>query len=293
MFRERAGRPITRASINSHSQIRTKKNWDDRFSIERMPEYNALRDKHCQAYVNVIKKKFKRPKRIQAQIEMGPGRIRKKKIRQPVDGTEERSVSRRIGKRPPKGGMRINRAAITDEIMTNLEQELASCWADNNISQYHQEVFNKYQQLLPRDSSAAMMAKEIDDLKKNKAPIQKVNIAIIARENCLTEIKKFGDQEGENLETFITRCKNKLHSLRMLSLNAVECIVIWREQMLYAYNQSTPMRKNGPSPTIPYLSNNQNYLVKMKSDTDFLKGHNISKYFNFAEKNDPFLVIPS
>lgn len=49
MFREKGTRPITRASINSRSQMRTKKDrreWDDRFSIERMPEYNPLRDKH-------------------------------------------------------------------------------------------------------------------------------------------------------------------------------------------------------------------------------------------------------
>lgn len=31
----------------------------------------------------------------------------------------------------------------------------------------------------------------------------------------------------------------------------------------------------------------------MKSDTDFLKTHSLSQFFNFSEKNDPFLVIPS
>ena len=114
---------------------------------------------------------------------MGPGRIRKRKIRQPVDSGEERSMSRKIPRRPPKGGLRINRAAITDEMVQNLEQELSKIWVDHNIPQYHIEVFNKYLKLLPIDSAAAMMAKEIDDLKKNKAPIQKVGIAIIAREN--------------------------------------------------------------------------------------------------------------
>ena len=78
----------------------------------------------------------------------------------------------------------------------------------------------------------------------------------------------------------------------MLSLNAVECIVIWREQMLFAYNQSTPNNR-GPSPAIPFLWGDINYLAKMKTDTDFLKDHALSKWFNFSEKNDPFLVIPS
>mmetsp|Transcript_36349 Transcript_36349/g.35969 ORF Transcript_36349/g.35969 Transcript_36349/m.35969 type:complete len:422 (-) Transcript_36349:815-2080(-) len=63
--------------------------------------------------------------------------------------------------------------------------------------------------------------------------------------------------------------------------------------MLYAYNQCTPMNKNNPSPNIAYLWDGTNYLVKMKSDTDFLSEHVLSKYFNFSDKNDPFLVIPS
>lgn len=292
MYKERGGRPITRASINSRSQMRTKKNWDDRFSIERMPEYNALNDRHCQAYVNMLKKKVRKPKRITGKIEMGPGRIRRRKIRQPMEG-EDRSISRRISKRPPKAGMRINRGMITEEMIQNLEQELDKAWVEHGIPQYHKEIFNKYLKLLSKDSAGAMMAKEISDLEKNKAPIQKVSIAIVARENCLDEIQQFGDHGIEVLENYITKCTHKLHSLRMLSLNAVECIVIWREQMLYAYNQSTPMSKNNPAPSIPYIWDGVNYLVKMKTDTDFLVGHTLSRYFNFSDKNDPFLVIPS
>ena len=56
--------------------------------------------------------------------------------------------------------------------------------------------------------------------------------------------------------------------------------------MLYAYNQSTPMSKNNPSPNIAYAWDDINYLVKMKSDTDFLNEHILSQYFNFSDKND-------
>lgn len=107
-------------------------------------------------------------------------------------------------------------------MVKNLEEDLHKSWEDHNIPQYHSEVFTKYLKLLQMDSAAAMMAKEIEDLKKNKAPIQKVSIAIIARENCLDEVKEFGDHGIEVLESYITKCTHKLHSLRMLSLNAVE-----------------------------------------------------------------------
>lgn len=61
--------------------------------------------------------------------------------------------------------------------------------------------------------------------------------------------------------------------------------------MLYAYYQSSTDQKN--IPIIPFVWENENYLVKLKRDTEFLKDHSLSKWFNFADKNDPFLVIPS
>lgn len=63
--------------------------------------------------------------------------------------------------------------------------------------------------------------------------------------------------------------------------------------MLYAYNQAITSNNHGHSPSIPFIWDNDNYLVKMKTDTDFLKEHELSKWFNFGDKNDPFLVIPA
>lgn len=113
----------------------------------------------------MIKKKVKKPKRIQAQIEMGPGRIRKRRVRQYPEPGEERSMSRKMGRKPPKAGLKINRGVITDEMMTNLETELTKLWEDSNTPKYHIDVFQQYLKPLQREAGAAMMAKEIDDLK--------------------------------------------------------------------------------------------------------------------------------
>jgi hypothetical protein len=61
--------------------------------------------------------------------------------------------------------LRNNRAVITDEIMSNLEAELNRLWTEYNIIDYHKNVFFRYLKLLPRESAAAMMAKEVEDLK--------------------------------------------------------------------------------------------------------------------------------
>jgi hypothetical protein len=45
---------------------------------------------------------------------------------------------------------------------------------------------------------------------------------------------------------------------------------------------------------IPFVWENENYLLKMKSDTSVSLYHShFSKYINFSNKNDPFLVYPS
>ena len=45
---------------------------------------------------------------------------------------------------------------------------------------------------------------------------------------------------------------------------------------------------------VPFIWENENYLLKMKSDTShMLYNSHFSRYFSFSNKNDPFLVNPS
>ena len=44
---------------------------------------------------------------------------------------------------------------------------------------------------------------------------------------------------------------------------------------------------------MPFMWEGENYLMKMKSDSLFLKESYFSHYFNFSSKSDPFLVFPS
>jgi hypothetical protein len=44
---------------------------------------------------------------------------------------------------------------------------------------------------------------------------------------------------------------------------------------------------------MPFLWEGENYLLKLKSDSNFLIAASYGKYFNFSPKSDPFLVFPS
>ena len=99
----------------------------------------------------------------------------------------------------------------------------------------------------------------------------------------------------------LEECINILHSLRMLSLHVVKCIIDWRKQLLYSYLMANQVNQGALSPdsqarkfkSIPFIWEGENYLLKMKNDTHFLNDSEYGKHFNFSTKSDPFLVFPS
>ena len=94
----------------------------------------------------------------------------------------------------------------------------------------------------------------------------------------------------------------------MLSLHVVKCIIEWRKQLIYNFlltNNTNPTAQNIMTlppqrnnlkkfKNIPFVWENENYLLKMKSDTSIsLFQSHFARYINFSNKNDPFLVYPS
>jgi hypothetical protein len=96
-----------------------------------------------------------------------------------------------------------------------------------------------------------------------------------------------------------------MHSLRMLSLHVVRCVIEWRKQLIYNHlltQQHQTTKAGGPPArnnlkkfkSIPFMWESENYLVKMMQDTSVMLFHShFAKYLNFSPKNDPFLVYPS
>lgn len=72
-------------------------------------------------------------------------------------------------------------------------------------------------------------------------------------------------------------CIKVLHSLRMLSLHVVKCVIEWRKQLIYSFLlASSHQAQNGihqernsvnKFKTIPFIWEGENYLIKMKGDS--------------------------
>ena len=85
-----------------------------------------------------------------------------------------------------------------------------------------------------------------------------------------------------------------LHALRMFSINIVECVHAWQEYVLFAWRQMNH-KSNDKEPHIQFIYQGNNYLLKMRKDNSFLglKSNPFLKHFNFTDRGDPFLILPS
>jgi hypothetical protein len=88
--------------------------------------------------------------------------------------------------------------------------------------------------------------------------------------------KALGEEQKVNQE-ILDESVTVLHSLRMLSLHAVKCIMEWRRQLMLSYlvsSNGTSLNNERNSinkfKNIPFIWEGENYLLKMKGDTNFL-----------------------
>jgi len=77
---------------------------------------------------------------------------------------------------------------ISTEVVNCLKEELLQTWEAFLIPDYHRTVFLDCIYGLTPHQYSPVLAKEIEDLQQERAPIQSTIRAIIARESCLSQI---------------------------------------------------------------------------------------------------------
>ncbi len=69
--------------------------WDNRFHINKMPEYNPLEDEHCRIYTDTTKRYGKSANKGKAHAVLAPGGLRVIKAQPSIErGIDTSSVSR-------------------------------------------------------------------------------------------------------------------------------------------------------------------------------------------------------
>jgi hypothetical protein len=220
--------------------------WNPRFYIEKMPEYNAYKDKYLQNPASTIKtRKILVPSSKSRKI-----RLRSPKINMKSDSTKKLS----------HGKHKSMRVQIVDKAKSSIEE----VYNDKKIPLEYMKIYFDSLSNLDSKLMVEALAKTLNQLYLDKNSIQYVIKAVKAREECIAQIKDMPDDQSLSK----IECVEALNNLTMLSIHVVECIQNWRQD-LSAHNSALL--------TQPFNWKGENYLILMKSDLDFLKNSPLIK----------------
>jgi hypothetical protein len=209
---------------------------------------------------------------------MAPGRLRV--IRSPP----KEASPVRLKKTGSSGGLKKN-PLVSNQILRSLFTEVRFVWDEKAIPDEQRTLFMECIEGLPLRKKAVTVAKHIEELISNKAMVQYVLRTIQAREKALKKLQGLCEHASQaGLEDAVVQQSiDLLSAFRLLSLNVVECIAAWRDQLAGLNPSEIRVRKAA------FLYEGQSYFLKMKQDIDFLKESPLNQLFEFAAGPDPFL----
>ena len=156
-------------------------------------------------------------------------------------------------------------------------EEVEELWDIHAIPTFHRDEFRAGLEGLTQIHREEAVQREAADLQKGTEPIQHVLGTVTKREDLISQLYEIESKVGEITdETVQKEAAEVLEKLRIASLSVIEAVLSWRKRL---------------SKPLPFLWQDQNYLVKMKSDLNFLQQSALSCYFFFSEAtSDPFLL---
>jgi hypothetical protein len=187
---------------------------------------------------------------------------------------------------------------ITEEILNALKQDLEQEWTEKQIPEIFRQQFRDCVFILGRHKAAVIIAKEIEDLQNGCSLIQLCLKAVEAREESIKSIVEMNQylekcKGWEQMPDVQSECAELLQAYRMLSLNAVESIIKWREQHMYALLLNKTDSGQRLTQKLPFMWNDQNYFKKMQNDMNFMYESAYASAFTFDAKPDPLIVAVS
>ena len=184
---------------------------------------------------------------------------------------------------------------LNDESFNQQYESLINLWKDLGVTIEFQEEFKKMFSLLIEEEKEICIHNEKKTLKKVRNSIKKLIKEISSREKniqLLIKLNEIIENDEENIDddSVIIDSVNLLKKIRINSLYCVNNLIKIREITLFQKQNGKYNTKNMNS-SYKY---NENYLMKMKYDMNFLKNSKLSKYIEFSNGDiDPFLICCS
>ena len=179
--------------------------------------------------------------------------------------------------------------------INEIEEYLESLWKQLGIKDNYINIFRlQKNNFVNTDEEIEFLILEIENLKKFEDILIKLSKEIESREKNIDNIKKLCDainKNDENDKKMMNDFFNSIISYRVHSIKVVEYYLLFKEKIIQGnirekFDEDFIKKKYG------LMKNGCNYLIKMKSDMDFifnLKIYNNNIFFK-SLREDPFLT---
>ena len=188
--------------------------------------------------------------------------------------------------------IKLNDNNIIDQNDLNLNEEFNSLiilWNDLGVTNEFQNKFKNSLLPLSNEEKFSYIQKEKIELSKFRNALLNFTKNVSQREKNIDLLKKYDEIIDINLSK-LNDIQKIIENLRISSVNCVNSIIKLRS---FSYYNSFNGKFNFNNMNKAYIYNDQ-YLIKMKNDLNFLNNSNLQKYIDFSfEEIDPFLVCCS
>ena len=225
--------------------------WNPRFYVERMPEYDATRDRHLQSILPTLKQK----KLIVTS------KSKKVRVRSPKTILKSNS-----SKKLPQSTIYASRL----QTQTKLKLEIENAYITKGIPIEYLKILNATIENLEIKYSIWILSKHIHEIQIDRDSLQEALKAVKIRERYLQQVEELSNQELIDRKVALDNISN----LAIYSIQAVEAIGLWKSEIA-SFNPKMHKQK--------FLYHNESYLLKMTIDLQFLKDSKISVLL--GEKN--------
>ena len=247
-----------------HRLILREGSWNPRFHLSSIPSYDPFKDIHCQNYRHSLAKN--------KVVYLRSGTL-----------SRNRSKRRRLG-----GGLPQSSPAL--ELPPSTVEELVKLWGVKAVPVEQQSAFLAVIESLAENQKTAVVAEEMELVRRDRSLAQQVDRLVLNREDCITNLKALVqayERDGVASKASIDQIAYTLALLRDLTMQTLLSVQSWR-QYLYSLNSN-----NHRILKLPYIWEGENYVLKLRNDTTFLRDSAIARLFEFSKRSDPFLLFPN
>ena len=195
----------------------------------------------------------------------------------------------------PLSNLKIN-ISYVDNNNQNL-YNLKKLWDELEISKPYRNYFQYIYQELETEYKEEFYKKEIQELNKVKVNIKTLKYYIGLRLGIIEEIKNLNDKLGKELmnknnnakEILLNEISNKITLLREQTINICQSMKKLKEKT----SSIIHLDKYDLDKISQKFEFDKNYIIKMKSELNFLREGFAKYYFNIENDQTPFLLKAS